>query len=104
MFILHSDVTLLAYNLIGIGASFFHPIDRSIVSYSSVQFVNDTSEFLNPLGIAISRNFTIDKADSQTIQVLCEHTRILGALVKHPQGNLEEIQQRRPCRAPKRNL
>jgi hypothetical protein len=23
----------------------------------------------------------------------CEHTRILGALVEHPQGNLEEIQQ-----------
>jgi hypothetical protein len=33
----------------------------------------------------------------------CEHTRILGALVKHPQGNLEEIQQK-PCRAPKKNL
>jgi hypothetical protein len=24
----------------------------------------------------------------------CEHTRILGALVEHPQGNLEEIQQK----------
>ena len=24
----------------------------------------------------------------------CEHTRILGALVKHPQGNLEEIQEK----------
>ncbi len=25
---------------------------------------------------------------------ICEHTRILRALVKHPQGNLEEIQQK----------
>ncbi len=24
----------------------------------------------------------------------CEHTRILRALVKHPQGNLEEIQKK----------
>ncbi len=24
----------------------------------------------------------------------CEHTSILGALVEHPQGNLEEIQQK----------
>ncbi len=24
----------------------------------------------------------------------CEHTRILGALIEHPQGNLEEIQQK----------
>jgi len=24
----------------------------------------------------------------------CEHTRILRALVEHPQGNLEEIQQK----------
>jgi len=34
---------------------------------------------------------------------LCEHTRILRALIEHPQGNLEEIQQK-PCRAPKMNL
>ena len=33
----------------------------------------------------------------------CEHTRILRALIEHPQGNLEEIQQK-PCGAPKMNL
>ena len=33
----------------------------------------------------------------------CEHTRILGALVKNPQGNLGET-QRNLCSAPKRNL
>ena len=33
----------------------------------------------------------------------CEHTRILRALVEHPQGNLEEI-QRKLYRALKRNL
>ena len=31
----------------------------------------------------------------------CEHTRILGALVEHPQGNLEEIQQRNPAEHPR---
>jgi hypothetical protein len=33
----------------------------------------------------------------------CEHTRILGALVENPHGNLEEI-QRKLCSTPKRNL
>jgi hypothetical protein len=28
------------------------------------------------------------------VQDFCEHTRILRALVEHPQGNLEEIQQK----------
>jgi hypothetical protein len=31
----------------------------------------------------------------------CEHTRILGALVEHPQGNLEEIQQENPEEHPR---
>ncbi|MFN9979962.1 MAG: hypothetical protein ACK53Y_08625, partial [bacterium] len=31
----------------------------------------------------------------------CEHTRILGALVEHPQGNLEEIQQENPAEHPR---
>jgi hypothetical protein len=31
----------------------------------------------------------------------CEHTRILGALVEHPQGNLEEIQQENPAGHPR---
>jgi hypothetical protein len=30
----------------------------------------------------------------KTTRPACEHTRILRALVKHPQGNLEEIQQK----------
>ncbi len=33
----------------------------------------------------------------------CEHTRILRALIEHPQGILEGIKQK-PCRAPKMNL
>jgi len=33
--------------------------------------------------------------------VACEHTRILGALVEHPRGNLEEIQQRNPAEHPR---
>ena len=31
----------------------------------------------------------------------CEHTRILGALVEHPQANLEEIQQENPAEHPR---
>jgi len=30
----------------------------------------------------------------------CEHTRILRALIEHPQGNLEEIQQKNPAEHP----
>lgn len=51
MFILNSNITLSAYNKIGIGVSFIYPIDRSIVSDSSVQFIDDTSQFLNPMGV-----------------------------------------------------
>jgi len=34
-------------------------------------------------------------------ETLCEHTRILGALVEHPQRNLEEIQQENPAEHPR---
>ncbi len=43
MLLLNSDVSLSAYNKEGVGASFLHPINGSIVSDSSVQFVDDSS-------------------------------------------------------------
>jgi hypothetical protein len=50
IFLLNSEVSLCAYHRIGIGASFCHPVDGSIVTDYSVQFVDDTSQFLNILG------------------------------------------------------
>ena len=37
----------------------------------------------------------------ERLALLCEHTRILGALVEYPQGNLEEIQQENPAEHPR---
>jgi hypothetical protein len=45
-----------------------------------------------PQNIEIASQGGLGEAVSQGVQ--CEHTRILGALVEHPQGNLEEIQQK----------
>jgi len=45
--LLNSEVSLKAYNNNGTGASFTHPITRAVVTDYSVQFVDDTSHFLN---------------------------------------------------------
>jgi hypothetical protein len=67
LFILNSDVTLSAYNKEGIGASFIHPINGSCVSDSSVQFVDDTSQFLNPLGISSQLHIPLSDINSNIL-------------------------------------
>jgi len=67
MFPLNSDVSLSAYSKEGVGASFLHPINGSIISYSKAQFVDDTSQFLNPLGISNPVQILIDDVDTNTL-------------------------------------
>jgi len=50
IFLLNSEISLTAYNKMGIGASFQHPVNGSIVTDHSVQYVDDTSQFLNNKG------------------------------------------------------
>lgn len=42
----------------GTGSACFHPIEKSIIKDTSVQFVDDTSQFLNPLGAELTSNST----------------------------------------------
>jgi len=43
---------------LGTGSACFHPIEKSIIKDTSVQFVDDTSQFLNPLGAELTSNST----------------------------------------------
>jgi hypothetical protein len=47
IFILNSNVSLSAYRKHATGASFKHPISGRIVTDYAVQFVDDTSQFVN---------------------------------------------------------
>jgi hypothetical protein len=58
IFILNSDVSLLAYHKYATGASFTNPINGQMVTDFAAQFVDDTSQFLNEGGI---------KDDDQTV-------------------------------------
>jgi hypothetical protein len=60
IFLLNSEVSLCAYNKIGIGASFCHPVDGSLVTDCLVQFVDDTSQFVN---ILVATNHTDTEQD-----------------------------------------
>jgi hypothetical protein len=60
--------------------------------------VTTKTESLNGFPIALQNYLQKDLVASST---KCEHTRILGALVEHPQGNLEEIQQENPAEHPR---
>jgi hypothetical protein len=58
IYILTSDVCLSTYWKLGTGSAFFHPIEKSIIKDTSVQFVDDTSQFLNSLGAELTSNST----------------------------------------------
>jgi hypothetical protein len=51
IFILNSNVSLSAYHQNAIGASFQHPISGQTIKDNAVQFVNDTSLFVNEHGL-----------------------------------------------------
>jgi hypothetical protein len=54
IYILNSNVSLSAYRKTVAGASFKHPITGGITNDLAVQFVDDTSQFVNSLGISIN--------------------------------------------------
>jgi hypothetical protein len=53
IFLLNSDVSLSPYQKNGKAAAFCHPITHNIIEDKSVQFVDDTSQFLNAKGAGI---------------------------------------------------
>jgi hypothetical protein len=58
LYLLNSDISLQTYRRLGKGAAFYHPITHEMVYNHGVQYVDDTSQFLNPLGAAISPDIT----------------------------------------------
>jgi len=56
IYIMTSDVCLSTYRKLGTGSAFYHPIHKNIIKDTSIQFVDDTSHFLNPLGADLTSN------------------------------------------------
>jgi len=54
IFLLNSDVSLATYKEIGIGAKFSQPISGRTVTDHGVQFVDNTSQFLNVQGASLN--------------------------------------------------
>ncbi len=63
IFILNSNVSLSTYHHHAMGASFKHPISGHTVSNYAVQFVDDTSQFVNVMGISPT-----DQQDEPSLQ------------------------------------
>jgi hypothetical protein len=69
-------VSLNTYRNICKGASFIHPIQKSNLQDIGVQYVDDTSQFLNPLGLGIDSH-TTDTTDlsRQLYHQACKKSR-----------------------------
>jgi hypothetical protein len=50
IYILNSDISLTAYQQVGTGGAFYHPISHELFHDKTVQYVDDTSHFLNSIG------------------------------------------------------
>jgi hypothetical protein len=66
IFILNSDVSLTAYKKLGTGVVFTHPITGKEIVDHAVQFVDDSSQFLNYKGINLSESTTLHGSDLQS--------------------------------------
>jgi hypothetical protein len=68
----------------------FDVASATIIDVTFLGFMPKTIfEAMRTYGYTVDRDKASDKFKN-----LCEHTSILRALIKYPQGNLEEIQQK----------
>jgi hypothetical protein len=67
IFLLNSEVSLQAYSSTIIGASFIHPISGSTVTDHCVQYVDETSQFVNKQGILSSLSTDTDPVDDSDL-------------------------------------
>jgi hypothetical protein len=58
IYILNSDVSLATYNKLAHGAAFTHPITGETIHDEATQYVDDTSQVLNPKGINSDNNIS----------------------------------------------
>jgi len=88
IFLLNSEVSLSAYNKIEIGASFCHPVNGSLVTDHSVQFVDDTSHFLNILGAFNHRPANHEIQPPELLQIAATNSQKWADLTGMSGGNL----------------
>jgi hypothetical protein len=64
IYILNSDVSLSTHNKLACGAAFTHPITGDTIHDKAIQYVDDTSQILNPKGTYSENTFSPDMCSS----------------------------------------
>ena len=89
IFLLNSDVSLHAYDILGIGATFYHPITNTSVTDKAVQYVDDTSQFLNITGAQESGHCSIPpESPSELIPLASSNSQTWASLLFMSGGDL----------------
>lgn len=76
IFILNSEISLTAYNKNSSGASFIHPIQGSTVTDNSVQYIDNTSQFLNTTNLLLQHPSPTNNASHDLIQVVSGNSQL----------------------------
>jgi hypothetical protein len=89
IFLLNSDVSLRAYDTLGIGATFHHPISNTSVTDKAVQYVDDTSQFLNIAGAHMSGQCPMPpESPSELIALASSNSQTWASLLIMSGGDL----------------
>ncbi len=88
IFLLNSEISLSAYNKIGIGAAFCHPVDGMSVIDRCVQFVDDTSHFLNIHGARVHNMENKDIQPTELLHIATNNSQKWADLTWMSGGNL----------------
>jgi hypothetical protein len=75
IYILNSDICLQSYKKRSVGARFIHPVNGTYISDHAVQFVDDTTQFINAQGTLPSQN-TQDTGISEPSLFTCAQKNI----------------------------
>ena len=87
---IHLDISLTTYWKLGTGAAFLHPISRETISDKAVQFVDDTSQFLNPLGASISSS-SMNEISRSLHKISSHNSKIWSDCMWISGGNLNDL-------------
>jgi len=87
IYILNSNVSLSAYQKTAVGASFAHPISGEITTDMAVQFVDDTLQFVNALGVS-NHSDNPSVSDEELLQTAAHNTQLWANYLWVSGGNL----------------
>lgn len=80
IYILNSDISLDAYDKLGTGGIFLSPLTGKVISDKAVQYVDDTSQFLNPAGISQHMDLPMEEAYELLPQIASTNSQIWADL------------------------